>query len=326
MSSIVDIIDKETIQIPIISNSIPIVPIVNHYSASEELSTKLKSFEEDTYVHFFGCGIESESAGRALNKSAVILRNDLLIIPYTIADKNDIVLAPPPRIEFLEHLRDKLGIIDLPTFIEDIEIITKSGIDIKAIRPFGIAGDHMRRSNIAKYRDDVAVCKSLEEINNAVELYGPKIVIKSEYSSGGQGIRWRWDDATEGWAINRLRQDGCVTVEPYFDIITELSGEFLYGLWNGISIVCVEHGMWRGQWLGNEHDMMSDEVYDFVYSQKAVQKKLESLKVPESCGFQNCGMDIAITRNISGALEVRLLECNARTNMVSINCGVSDCI
>ena len=56
MSSIVDIIDKETIQIPIISNSIPIVPIVNHYSASEELSTKLKSFEEDTYVHFFGCG------------------------------------------------------------------------------------------------------------------------------------------------------------------------------------------------------------------------------------------------------------------------------
>ena len=56
----------------------------------------------------------------------------------------------------------------------------------------------MRRSNIAKYRDDVAVCSSMEEIDAAVLRLGRlgrsknKVVIKSEYSSGGQGVRWRW--------------------------------------------------------------------------------------------------------------------------------------
>jgi len=68
---------------------------------------------------------------------------------------------------------------------------------------------------------------------------GPKVVIKSEYSSGGQGVRWRWDGATKEWAVNRLRQDGCVTVEPFYDIVTEVSGEFLYGFWNGVSMVQV---------------------------------------------------------------------------------------
>lgn len=296
----------------------------DYYRASKELSDKLKSFEDATYVHFFGCGIESESAGRALNKGAILLRNDLSIIPYSIADKNDIVLAPPPRPEFVKHLRDKLGIVDLPSFMEDMDAVAASGRKIAAVRPFGIAGDHMRRSNIAKYREDVSVCTTLEEIIHAVELYGPKVVLKSEYSSGGQGIRWRWDKATEGWALNRLRQDGCITVEPYFEIVTELSGEFLYGLWNGIAIVCVEHGMWRGQWLGDERAMMSEEVYDFVYKQRQVQNKLESLNLPESCGFPNCGMDVAIIRNNEGNLDIKLLECNARTNMVRIICSYTN--
>jgi hypothetical protein len=80
--------------------------------------------------------------------------------------------------------------------------------------------------------------------------------------------------------------------------------------------VLVEHGMWRGQWLGDEHEVMSDEVYDFVFNHRQVEKTLCALNVPERCGMPCCGLDLAIVRTATGGLEVRLLELNARMNMV----------
>ncbi len=52
-------------------------------------------------------------------------------------------------------------------------------------RPYGVAGSHLRRSNVAKYRNDVSVCTSVEEINRAVMMH-EKVVIKSEFSASGQ--------------------------------------------------------------------------------------------------------------------------------------------
>lgn len=285
-----------------------------NYHPSVELTSHVQKMREKRFVHAFGCGIETESAGRALNKSQVILRRDLAALPYLLAGKNDIVSAPPLRTEFLQYLKEKTGIQHMPTFRENI--IDSNNIPVGyEVLPFGVPGEHMRRSNIAQYRDDVAVCCTIEEVREAVERFGPKVVLKAEFSSGGQGLRWRWDGETESWTKNRLRQDGKVTVEPFMDIVTELSGEFLYGHWNGVSVVLVEHGMWRGQWLGDEREVMSDEVYDFVFTQKQVEKKLCAMDVPSRCGMPCCGLDLAIVRTAAGGLEVRLLELNARMNM-----------
>lgn len=128
--------------------------------------------------------------------------------------------------------------------------------------------------------------------------------------------RWRWDAATREWAVNRLRQDGCITVEPFYDIVCEVSGEFLYGFWNGISMVQVEHGMWRGQCLDSPQKCLDEEVYDFIFKQATVEKTLKEINVPKCCGMDTCGMDIAIIRNdVTDKLDIVLLELNARVNM-----------
>lgn len=163
---------------------------VDHYSPSKDLASYLQEIEPCTYVHEFSFGIEIESSGRAPNRGTLTMLNDLKALPYLIASKNDIVLAPPLSQSFKDHLKNTLGIIDLPLFVNSMEEATSGQHEIAGLRRFGQPGDHMRRSNIAKYRDDVAVCTTLEEIDEAVLRLGrPKIVIKSEYSCGGQGVR-----------------------------------------------------------------------------------------------------------------------------------------
>lgn len=266
----------------------------------------------DGFLYSFLPGIEAEAAGRGVTEANKVLRRDLAALPLVLARSNDIVLAPPQRPEFLESLRWH-GFTDLPEFREKVPKERKRTI---GHRPFGTPGEHLRRSNVARFREDVAVCRSIEEVEAAVQRFGPRVVIKSEFSSSGQGVRWRWEPVTESWARNRLRQDGAVTVEPWMDIVVELSGEFLDGEWAGVSVVAVEHGIWRGQWLGDPLEKMSQEVYDFVFVERRVERALRAIDLPAACGIPTCGMDVAIVRRpADGALEVRFLELNARTNM-----------
>jgi hypothetical protein len=160
----------------------------------------------------------------------------------------------------------------LPEFVE-------SKVDSERVvaghRPYGVVGEHLRRSNVARYRDDVAVCRTLEQVlavrllsdfsltfglicdqwRQAVSTYGPKVVIKEEFSSSGLGVRvcevrprpsptWRnliqrsicdsYRVAIQGaeelqageplgkWLGKCLRRDGIVTVEPWMEIIVEV--------------------------------------------------------------------------------------------------------
>jgi hypothetical protein len=107
----------------------------------------------------------------------MILRQDLAALPFLLCGANDFVLAPAPSPAFLEHLRSQ-GFKDLPRFCRKIP----EGVEQ---RPWGVAGPHLRRSNVAKYRKDVSVCTSVEEINRAVVMH-EKVVIKSEFSASGQ--------------------------------------------------------------------------------------------------------------------------------------------
>jgi hypothetical protein len=120
------------------------------------------------------------------------LRSDLAALPFLLCESTkDVVLAPPPSPAFLEGLRC-LGFTDLPNFSCDTKAFRRGNGRLKKERPYGVPGPHLRRSNVAKYREEVVVCKSIEEIHAAVALRGPKVVIKSEFSSSGQGVRWRY--------------------------------------------------------------------------------------------------------------------------------------
>ena len=330
------------------------------------------------WVYLFNAGIEAEAAGRDAPLSSVILRRDLATLPFVLAKSTDIVLAPQQRPAFVESLK-RAGFSDIAQFLPEIP----KGRQVAGHRPFGLAGEHIRRSNVVKLRQvpplrpcgepvpepskpavvedeptsrippnaDVTICRSLEDIDAAVAHFGPRIVIKAEFSAAGQGCRFQWDKTTRRWAANRLRQDGCVTVEQFMDIELEVSGEFLNGDWNGCSLQLVDHGRWCGQYLGDPRllrhplskdansapgadrlgpQVISDEVYDFVYQQHAVERKLLPLNVPGNSRAPHgtCGCDVAIVRRPEGhakgpGLEVRILEQNARTTMAHYAAGAA---
>lgn len=91
------------------------------------------------------------------------------------------------------------------------------------------------------------------------------------------------------------------------------------GCWNGLSMQQVEHMRYQGQWLGDPLAIMSQEVYEFVFVERGVERALEPLNIPLSCGVPNgggtCGVDVAVVRGPTGALHVRVMELNARTTM-----------
>jgi hypothetical protein len=262
------------------------------------------------WVYSFNVGAESEAAGRAPSKNFVTLRRDLAALPHVLCTREDIVLAPPQRPEFLHQLR--AAGFDLPEFHKEVPV----GRAIAGLRPFATPGDHMRRSHVCEFREDVAACRSLEEIRSAITRFGPRVVLKAEFSSSGLGqmVCDDWNDAAERWAIKRLRQDGVLTVEPWLDILSEVSVEWLHGRFNGISLVEVEHSRWHGQFLGDPREKLSPEVFDFIYANENLERTVCAYDVPHKCSSENCGLDVAIVRGAQG-LEFRILELNARTTM-----------
>jgi hypothetical protein len=262
------------------------------------------------WVYSFNVGAEAEASGRAPSKNFITLRRDLAALPHVLCTREDIVLAPPQRPEFLQRLRD--AGFDLPGFHEQVP----AGVVFAGTRPFATPGDHMRRSHVCKFREDVAACRSLEQIRAAIARFGPRVVLKAEFSSSGLGqiVCDEWSDSVERWAAKRLRQDGVLTVEPWLDILFEVSVEWLQGLFNGISQVDVVHSRWQGQFLGDPRERMPPEVFDFIYANENLERTVCALNVPGQCASENCGLDVAIVRGAHG-LEFRVLELNARTTM-----------
>ena len=275
------------------------------------------SVSDIAWVYSFNVGVEAEAAGRSPTKSFQRLRSSLAALPWLLADPCDIVLAPVQRPEFLASLR-AAGVHGLPEF----HPVVPPGRPLAGHRPWGVAGEHLRRSNVARYRDDVAVCRSLDAVRQAVVTHGPKVVLKGEFSSAGLGVRV-CDGAScleaglpdERWASNALRRDGVLTVEPYLEILGEFSGEWLRGEWCGVSHMACPHMRWSAACLDETHPSLSDELREFAFGGRGVERALADLDVPATCGSPTCGVDCAVVRAGSGALEVRPLEVNARYTM-----------
>ena len=70
----------------------------------------------------------------------------------------DLVLAAPQRPEFLATLR-AAGVIGLPEFLSEVP----RGRIMAGDRPYGVAGPHLQRSAVARYRSPAqsSVCWSL---------------------------------------------------------------------------------------------------------------------------------------------------------------------
>ena len=133
------------------------------------------------WVYEFNVGVEDAAAGRTTASNWLTLRRDLAALPWVLAGPHDVVLAPPQRSAFLATLR-AAGIHGLPDFLPAVP----SGRAVAGHRPYGVAGDHLRRSRVARCRDDVAVCCSFEEVRAAAARLGrPAAVLKTEYSAAG---------------------------------------------------------------------------------------------------------------------------------------------
>jgi hypothetical protein len=298
------------------------------------------------WVYSFNVGVEAEAAGRQPTKSFQELRRDLAALPWVLAGSDDVVLAPQQRPEFLDSLR-AAGVTNLPEF--EPQLSRERRDTVEGYRPYGVAGSHLRRSAVVRYRDDVTVCHTLDQVRAAVVLHGyhggggggggtgsnnGKVVLKSEFSSSGLGVRVYTLDTTsstasppppppppvaeqpttpsiledgsadERWVTNCLRRDGSLTVEPWYDMAAEVTGEWLDGRWVGVSQCIVRDMRWEGQWLGDDpvEGGMDPGVADFVFGERreghggGVERALAALRVPETCGAATCGVDVAIVR------------------------------
>ena len=274
--------------------------------------------------HLYNVGAEAEAAGRAVPKNMQILRKDLAQLPWVLARPGDVVVAPPLSETLLTRL-EAAGVAreTLPSFgdaslgqlaLPDDVLRTVLGYLVDA--PWAVADERLRRSHVTRYRNDVVVCASLDDVAAAARA-NSSTILKAEYSSSGLGARTVARELTEqdeAWARNRLKADGVLTAEPRYELEAEFTLEWYDGFFCGVSRPIVEApGRWQGQNLGAADDLAPD-IGEAVFARR---RWLESVMVPKdvpgTCGSATCGVDMGIVTGVS-----KVLECNARTTMSHI--------
>ena len=119
--------------------------------------------------------------------------------------------------------------------------------------------------------------------------HGPKVVLKAEYSSSGLGVRvcvgrpaavpdatapsFKLDEADEQWVRGCLQRDGVLTAEPWLEVLAELSGEWLDGVWCGVSCHHVPNMRWAATLIEEPSAQTfggSAELFDFIFVQNRV--------------------------------------------------------
>ena len=250
----------------------------------DRLQTFSRSRGRKPWVYRFNPGVEIEAAGRPLPGAVQDLRRDLAALPHVLASSDDIVLAPKQRVAFLRHLQE--GGFVLPEFRPALP----EDRPVAGLRPFGEPGEHLRRSLALPLQEGVRKVFRVEDLPSDG-------VLKSEFSSTGQGVRLGVDVAFAQRCIDR---DGFVLVEPRRAIVFEFSALWWQGRFLGLSWPEVSRGRWVGHTLGTPR--ATPEVHRRLKDAEAFARGLE---VPETCG-----VDVAMTPEGFAVLEV-----NARTTM-----------
>ena len=272
--------------------------------------------------HLYNVGAEAEAAGRAVPKNMQILRKDLAQLPWVLARPGDVVVAPPLSETLLTRL-EAAGVAreTLPSFgdaslgqlaLPDDVLRTVLGYLVDA--PWAVADERLRRSNVTRYRGDVVVCASLEDVAAAARA-NSSTILKAEYSSSGLGARTVSPELTEqdmAWARNRLKADGVLTAEPRYELKAEFTLEWYDGFFCGVSRpIVVPPGRWQGQNLG-ALDVMPPDIVQTIRG-RWIERLMTANDVPGTCGSPTCGFDVGIVTGVP-----KILECNARTTMSHI--------
>ena len=63
--------------------------------------------------------------------------------------------------------------------------------------PWAVADERLRRSHVTRYRNDVVVCASVDDVATAARANDEGTILKAEYSSSGLGARTVARELTE---------------------------------------------------------------------------------------------------------------------------------
>ena len=287
-------------------------------------------------------------AGRQLHK-------DLAFIPALWADENDFVLADDID-DAYDKVRHLGAIYNKVEFITPLQLseVFKNTMLIDSIHPWGwdlalreVSG---RRWAAEHLQQDVEFVTDEESLRCAIERRG-KAVVKAPWSSSGRGVKYvaspsALSESNDGklvapnledtirWAVKVMKQQGGVTVEPFYNKVKDFGMEFEMKdgkvNYRGLSLFETIKGAYTGNLLATEKEKETVlrnyvNIEHLRNIREVMVEKIEPvLKNLYSGPF---GIDMMIYADEEGELLVNpCVELNLRRTMghVALDLGLSE--
>lgn len=292
------------------------------------------------------------------------LRRDLGFIPALWADEGDFVL-----VEDIDDAYDKasrLGAIyNKVEFVTPLQLseIFKNTMLVDSIHPWGwdkslvhqlqsmgcpeimlptpstlekIRQLSNRRWAASHLQTDVDYVEDVKSLEDVIARKG-KVVIKAPWSCSGRGVRYVEDSSDKAvlrWAENVIKQQGGVTVEPYYNKVYDFGMEFEAKdgkvVYRGLSLFDTIKATYSGNVLATEKE--KEEMFASYVSHDRLQEiREEVIRQLEPALHQvysgPFGVDMMIYTDGDGQLQVNsCVELNLRRTMghVALDLGLSE--
>jgi len=288
-------------------------------------------------VFSFDPFVEEKAAGRSPSASADHVRRDLATVPMFFAHREDVVIAPRPRLETLKRMH-RLG-IEIPQFVDDRAALGERLLGEDA--PWGHEADvrawtkvdavDLRREltqgepNRLWALDESVIAQSLSE---AAEFLGRCFIAKEPLSASGQH-RVRMDQPGAPAWIEAHIAEGPVVIEPWYDRILDLSVQ-LEVTDSGAKTLGVTRfwtnarGTYRGAVIGPWTAGIAPSVLRSLHGgggRSDIKDALDAMgrvvgEAMHSQGFRGpAGIDAMVVKSPEGLRLLPVLEVNPRYTM-----------
>ena len=296
------------------------------------------------------------------------LRNDLSFIPALWADQGDFVLVDDidSAYDKLRHFGEEVA--DKVEFVTKLQLekLLKDTFLVDRVHPWGwdrslvfdlkrlgcpeimlptdetlgklreISGRQWAAAHLQKH---VTCADSVEMVFDIIKEMD-KAVVKSPWSCSGRGVRYVTAEtledaharhAFEKWVGNTIRQQSCVTIEPYYNKVKDFGMEFEVKDGNiaylGLSLFQTVKNAYTGNVLATEdekQEMMSQYVSENelkAIRQHVIDTLQPVLKEVYSGPF---GVDMMVCRNDDQEIFVNpCIELNLRRTMGHVALALS---
>ena len=291
------------------------------------------------------------------------LRKDLAFIPAIWAEEGDFVL-----VDDIDDAYDKIrhlgSIYNKVEFITPLQLqeVFKNTMLVDSIHPWGwdkAIVEQLKRMGCPeimlptdKALDEIRTLSSREwaarhlqqdvvyvtDTDTLQEMMAKKekVVIKAPWSSSGRGVRYvdTSDGATMKWAANIIRQQGGVTVEPYYNKVKDFGMEFEMEdgkiSYRGLSLFDTIKAAYTGNLLATEEEKL-EMMKDYVNGNELERIKSHIIEKMEPAlreVYQGpFGVDMMVYADSDGNLKVNpCVELNLRRTMwhVALDLGLSE--